>query len=126
MIEYKGYVGVFDYDAEIESFHGRVINTRDVITFYGDSVSELQRELAASVEEYLELCAQRGEEPEKPYSGSFLVRADPELHRSIATAAARERKSVNAWVIEKLRDATRSSGARRRRRARARGGTSSG
>ena len=39
MIEYKGHVGVFEYDAEIDSFHGTVINTSDVITFCGSSVA---------------------------------------------------------------------------------------
>ena len=105
MIEYKGYVGVFDYDAERETFHGTVVNLRDVITFYGRSVRELKRELAASVDEYLALCEERGEEPERPYSGTFLVRADPLLHRDVAVAAARNRTSMNEWVTSALREA---------------------
>ena len=42
MIEYKGYIGVVDFDPEMDLFHGTVINTQDVITFYGASVTELQ------------------------------------------------------------------------------------
>ena len=38
MIEYKGYSGVFEFDPDSDSFHGRVINTKDVIAFYGASV----------------------------------------------------------------------------------------
>lgn len=34
MIEYNGYIGVVEFDPEIDSFHGTVINTNDVITFY--------------------------------------------------------------------------------------------
>ncbi len=34
MIEYKGYIGVVDFDPEIDLFHGTVINTNDVIMFY--------------------------------------------------------------------------------------------
>ena len=44
MIEYKGYIGVVDFDPEIDLFQGTVINTQDVITFYGASVTELREE----------------------------------------------------------------------------------
>ena len=44
MIEYKGYIGVVDFDPEIDIFHGTVINTQDVITFYGASVTVLRKE----------------------------------------------------------------------------------
>lgn len=43
--------------------HGTVINTRDVITFYGSSMDDLKREMAASVDAYLSHCAERGREP---------------------------------------------------------------
>lgn len=102
MIEYKGYLATFEFDPEIESFHGRVVNTRDTISFYGKSVAELKRELACSVESYLAHCAERGKEPEKPFSGSFLVRGSPELHRGVALEAARAGKSMNQWVVEVL------------------------
>ena len=39
MIEYKGYIGMLDFDPELDSFHGTVININDVITFYGSSVA---------------------------------------------------------------------------------------
>ena len=60
MIEYKGYVGVFEFDEELGQFHGYVVNTRDVISFYGSSVDELKAELQTSVEEYLAFCAEIG------------------------------------------------------------------
>ena len=54
------------------------------------------------MEDYLEFCAQRGEEPEKPFSGRFVVRIDPELHKQIYIKAKQEGKSLNTWVSEKL------------------------
>ncbi len=42
MIEYKDYIGTFEFDSEIDSFHGTVININDVMTFYGLSVTELR------------------------------------------------------------------------------------
>ena len=81
MLEYKGYVGQVEFDDSVGIFHGRVINTRDIITFEGTSVKEIQQALQGSVDDYLEWCAERGEEPDKPFSGKFTVRIDPELHR---------------------------------------------
>lgn len=105
MIEYKGYVGVVEYDPEIDSFHGSVVNTQDVISFYGSSVHELRREMKASVEAYLAFCEGQGKEPEKPYSGTMTVRTSPELHRKVAIAAARRRLSMNQYVRDVLEKA---------------------
>lgn len=106
MMEYKGYVAKVDFDDEANLFHGRVLYIRDVINFQGQSVEELRREFAESVEDYLEFCAERGEKPEKPFSGRFVVRVDPALHRNIAVAASRSDLSINAWVAKTLDEAT--------------------
>ena len=66
MIEYKGYIGAVNFDPEIDLFHGTVINTNDVITFYGASVAELRTEMRKSVEGYIEFCKEEGKRPEKP------------------------------------------------------------
>lgn len=67
MIEYKGYIGAVDFDTEIGLFHGIVINTNDVITFYGDSVTQLREEMQKSIEGYLEFCKEQGKIPQKPF-----------------------------------------------------------
>ena len=66
MLEYKGYIGKVEIDDEEGLLHGEVINIRDVITFQGTSVAEMQKAFRESVDDYLEFCAQRGESPEKP------------------------------------------------------------
>ena len=66
MIEYKGYIRVVDFDPEIDLFHGTVINTQDVITFYGASVTELQKEMQKSLEVYFQVCEEQGKVPDNP------------------------------------------------------------
>jgi predicted HicB family RNase H-like nuclease len=102
VIEYKGYCGKVEFDDEAGIFHGDVINTRDVITFQGKSVSELQQAFRDSIDDYLEFCLERGESPEKPFSGQFVTRIPPELHRQVNIQAAVVGKSLNAWVAEQL------------------------
>jgi len=98
MIDYKGYSGVFEYDPSIDAFYGRVVGLLDVVTFQGRSLDELRRALAESVEDYLELCADSGKDPERPYRGEFPVRTTPEVHRAAATAAEASGLSLNAWM----------------------------
>ena len=104
-MEHKGYIGKVKFDDEAKIFHGEVINIRDVITFEGTSVEELQRAFEESVDDYLDFCRERNEEPDKTFSGNFIVRVDPDLHRDIYTRSRSEDTSMNHWVAEKLRAA---------------------
>jgi predicted HicB family RNase H-like nuclease len=105
MMEYKGYIGKVDFDDEAGIFHGEIINTRDVITFQGESVAELTKAFRDSIDDYLQFCLERGEAPEKPFSGQFVTRIPPDLHRQVNVAAAKSGKSLNAWVTEQLQNA---------------------
>lgn len=109
-MRYKDYVARVEFDDEAGLFHGEVINTRDVITFQGTSVEELQNALKESVEDYLAFCASRGEEPEKPFSGKFVVRTSSEVHRRIFAAAAKQGVSLNTWVARTLERAAAGEG----------------
>lgn len=102
MMEYKGYIGVVEFDDEASIFHGDVVNTRDVITFQGKSVAEITKAFRESVDDYLQFCKERGEESDKPFSGRLVLRMEPKLHRALALAARREKKSLNSLIVEKL------------------------
>ena len=100
MMEYKGYIGKVEMDDEAGILYGEVINIRDVITFEGESVDEIQKAFHESVDDYLAFCAERGENAEKPFSGKFVVRLPAELHRKAYTKAKLADKSLNGWVNE--------------------------
>ena len=102
MIEYKGYRGVVEFDSELGQFHGRVVNMRNVISFYGSSVDELREEMATSVDTYLKVCAEKEIDPERPFSGKFMVRISPEVHRAVAQLAAAGGQSMNEWISETI------------------------
>lgn len=80
-MEYKGYICKVEVNDEAGILFGEVINIRDVITFEGQSVEEVQKAFQESVDDYLAFCAGRGESPEKPFSVKFIVRLPVELHR---------------------------------------------
>ncbi|MBK7867687.1 MAG: type II toxin-antitoxin system HicB family antitoxin [Ignavibacteriales bacterium] len=66
-MDYKGYEAVVNYDEEAKIFSGEVINTKDVITFQAESVSELEKAFHDSVDDYLEFCESRGEKAVKVF-----------------------------------------------------------
>jgi predicted HicB family RNase H-like nuclease len=101
-LQYKGYKAVARYEPDVDMFGGHVIGISSVITFYADTVENLKHEFKTSVDEYLAICEERGIKPEKEYSGKFMVRTDPELHKQIAQRAEVSGKSVNAWITEAL------------------------
>ena len=102
MLEYKGYTGYAEYDGLARIFHGEVLDTRDVITFQGTTVKEVEGAFRDSIDDYLEFCEQRGESPDKPFSGRFMLRLPPELHRRLFVQAKREGKSLNQFIAERL------------------------
>ncbi len=101
-MKYKGYTGVVEFDEDSGTLFGHVIGLRDGITFQGDSAAEIIRAFHDSVDDYLEFCAERGESPEKPYSGQFVVRIDPQLHRVMSHTAEERGVSLNSLVEEGL------------------------
>ena len=106
MLQYKGYAGHVEFDDESGIFHGEVLDLRDVITFQGKSVEEIERAFRESIDDYLEFCEERHEEPDKPFSGRLMLRLPPEVHRKAYVSARREGKSLNQWIAEKLEKAS--------------------
>lgn len=104
MIEYKGYIGEVNFDSDARIFNGDVINTRDVITFQGNSVEELENAFKDSIDDYISWCKEEGVSPEKPYSGKFNLRISPELHKEIAIAAKHLKVSINSFVEKAVVD----------------------
>ncbi len=99
-MEYKGYHAAVSYDHEARVFHGEIVGTRDVIFFEGSSVKELDKEFRFSVDDYLAMCAERGQAPDRPYSGKIPLRVSPAVHRAATVAARSVGKSLNAWIAE--------------------------
>jgi predicted HicB family RNase H-like nuclease len=108
MMKYKGYLASVVFDDDNELFHGEVLGIRDVVTFQGRSVQELRKAFQESVDDYLDFCRARGESPDKPASGRFVLRVSPQLHRDLCREASRSGQSLNAWITSRLQHEVRS------------------
>jgi predicted HicB family RNase H-like nuclease len=103
-MKYKGYIGKTEYDDEAEIFYGEIIGLRDVVTFKGSSVKELQKSFKESIDDYLAFCMRMGKDPDAPASGKLILRIPPELHSRAAMAAKSEGRSLNTWVADVVKE----------------------
>ncbi len=101
---YRSYKGHFEYDEKADIFYGQIIGIRDVVTFQGRSIDELKLALQDSVDDYLDMCKQEDKSPDKPFSGKFSLRLNPELHSRVAQSAALTKKSINTLVTEAIKN----------------------
>jgi len=105
MLDYKGYMAEVRLDLRDGVLYGRVVGTKDIITFHSERADQLQHEFEQSVDAYLDACAQWGDAPEKPAAGKFLIRTTADRHSLISRAAQEAGKSVNEWAEEALTSA---------------------
>lgn len=102
-MKYKGYTGHVEYDDEAKIFHGEVLGIKDVVTFQGTTVDEIEQAFKDSVDDYLAFCKERGEEPDRPFSGKFNLRIPPDLHAKLFIAAQIQGESLNNYITKTLR-----------------------
>lgn len=104
-MEYKGYLGSVEFSEEDALFYGKVLGIRALISYEGSTARELLTDFHGAVDDYLELCAQQGKDPERAYKGSFNVRISPELHKQAVVAAMAHNMSLNSFVESSIAQA---------------------
>ena len=104
---YKGYVPDIWYEPDDNAFHALARGIKGVIHAEAENLEDIQKEFELSVDDYLEACADWGQEPQKPKSGNIAVRMAPEIHEMVATAATNDAVSINQWIVETLEKAAR-------------------
>ncbi len=100
MMSYKGYLGTVEYSAEDHCLYGKLTYIRDLVNYEATTVSDLESEFQAAVDDYLFSCEELNREPNKPCRGSFNIRTDSELHRAAIIAA--EDQTLNAFVCDAI------------------------
>ena len=102
-MEYKGYVGSVEFSEEDGLFYGKVMGIRALLSYEGATAAELVSDFHGAVDDYLALCEQTHQTPEKAYKGSFNVRIPPELHKQAVVYAAAHNMTLNNLVERSLR-----------------------
>jgi predicted HicB family RNase H-like nuclease len=102
MMTYKNYYGSVNFNDEDNVFYGRIEFIKALVSYEGTDVTSLRKAFLEAVEDYLQVCEESGEKPEKSFKGVFNVRIDQQLHRELAIEADRAGVSLNALIAQKL------------------------
>jgi predicted HicB family RNase H-like nuclease len=65
-LEYKGYRGSAAYSSEDDCYYGRILGIDDLVMYEANTEQGLARALADAVEDYLLVCADKGDSPCRP------------------------------------------------------------
>jgi len=101
-LEYKGYTGAAKFDNDAGVLHGRVLGINDVITFEAKDADSLYKEFVDSVDDYLDMCREEGVEPNKNYSGQYLLRMAPEIHQRLDELSKLQDRNMSAVAVEAI------------------------
>ena len=102
ILNYKGYFTKIEYSAQDGLLFGKIEGINDLVNFESDSPKEIEKIFHEAVDDYLALCEELEQNPNKAYSGSFNIRIDPTLHRAIALHAIKKGKSLNSAVEDAI------------------------
>ena len=58
------------------------------------------------INDYLDFCESRGEQPNKPFSGKLLLRLELEWHWKLYDLRTEEGERLNTWVASQLEKLT--------------------
>ncbi len=101
------YIKYVDWSDEDQCFIGRCPEVF-MGALHGDDEVRVYAELCATVEEWLETLQKDGTDLPIPlagrrdFSGKFILRVDPNLHRRLAAKAIAEGESLNAFCAKTL------------------------
>jgi predicted HicB family RNase H-like nuclease len=95
---YKGYTALLEVDVPSGTIVGHVIGIRDEIVFQGKTTDEAVEGFHQAVDFYLSRLAAVGQKPERPFSGRFNVRIDPDMHRALVLDAEARLMCLNDIV----------------------------
>jgi predicted HicB family RNase H-like nuclease len=103
ILKYKNFISIVRYSEEDEVFIGRIEGINSIVSFEGESVTELKEAFKEAVENYLSVCERKGiTAVQKSYTGIFNVRINSDLHRRAAVTAKLHGRTLNAFVKDAI------------------------
>ncbi|MBU3828029.1 MAG: type II toxin-antitoxin system HicB family antitoxin [Candidatus Lactobacillus pullistercoris] len=101
-LKYKGYRGSVEYSLEDNILFGKIIGIKGLISYDGKTIEELKKHFKRALDDYLDLCKQKGIKPEKEYKGNFNVRISPKLHQKLEIYSENQHQSLNKSVEQAI------------------------
>lgn len=98
ILEYKEYIAELHLDVQDKIIIGQVINTKDIISFHGNTIKEAEQAFHNVLDTYIDSCKQEKISPSRSYSGKFNLRIPTKLHRDLSISATKSNMSLNEYT----------------------------
>ncbi len=102
VMTYKDFIGTVGYSSEDHLFFGKIEGIDDLVTFEGETVTELEAAFREMVDLHIADCKAEGKPIEKSYKGVFNLRISPGLHKKAARMAIVRGITLNQMIKQAL------------------------
>lgn len=102
VMRFGEYEAVISFDPDIAMFRGEFVGLNGGADFYADSIAKLRKEGEISLRVFLEFAKEKNIEPKKRFSGQFVLRLKPEVHKKYALLAKSKNMSLNQVLSNTL------------------------
>jgi predicted HicB family RNase H-like nuclease len=103
-LKHNNYLGSVEFDIEGGILFGKILFINDIITYEGDTITELTSQFKDAVTDYLATCETLHRQPQKAHSGSLNIRIGEKAHRDAAILAFKNGKKLNEFIKEAVTD----------------------
>lgn len=107
VMKFGEYEAVISFDPEIAMFRGEFVGLNGGADFYADNIKKLRKEGETSLRLFLEFAEEKKIEARKRFSGQFVLRLRPEVHKKYALMAKANNMSLNQILSQTLEQAAR-------------------
>ena len=76
-LTYKEFIGAVHFSTENSVFCGKIEGTNNLVSFEGESVSQLKLTFEEAIDDYINLCKEIHKEPLKSFKGSSMSELNP-------------------------------------------------
>ncbi|HQZ83468.1 MAG TPA: type II toxin-antitoxin system HicB family antitoxin [Pyrinomonadaceae bacterium] len=102
VMKFGAYEAVISFDPDISMFRGEFVGLNGGADFYADSIAKLRKEGETSLRVFLDFAKEKNIEPKKRFSGQFVLRLTPDVHRKYALLAKSRNMSLNQVLATTL------------------------
>jgi len=64
VLKYRDYIGSVQFSEEDNILYGKVIGITSLLLYEGNDITELINDFKDTIDEYIDLCIQKGKKPE--------------------------------------------------------------
>lgn len=105
VMKFGEFEAVISFDPEISMFRGEFVGLNGGADFYADSIKKLRKEGETSLRVFLDFAKEKNIPAKKRFSGQFVLRLKPEVHRKYSLLAKSQNMSLNQILSRTLEQA---------------------